>query len=63
MDRWYCDFVCGMSGGGGIYVRRDWGREEHGWGLGGILGRNGVQGVLDVPYVPVQGSPGVFRES
>ena len=29
--------------------------------LGG--GRNGVQGVLAVPYIPVQGSPGVFRES
>jgi hypothetical protein len=38
-------------------------REERGWGWGGSWGRNGVQGVLAVPYVPVQGSPGVFRES
>ena len=26
-------------------------------------GGNGVQWVLAVPYIPVQGSPGVFRES
>jgi hypothetical protein len=38
-------------------------REERGWGWGGSWGRNGVHGVLAVPYVPVQGSPGVFRES
>ena len=63
MDRRYCDFVCGMSEGGGVCVRRDWGREGRGWGLGGICGRNGIQGVLAVPYIPVQGSPGVFRES
>ena len=26
-------------------------------------GGTGVQWVLAVPYIPVQGSPGVFRES
>ena len=46
-------FACGGTGG----------REGRGWGLGGMWGRNGIQGVLAVPYVPVQGSPGVFRES
>ena len=39
------------------------GREGRGSGLGGILERNGIQGLLVVPYVPVQGSSGVFRES
>ena len=39
------------------------GRDGRGWGLGGIWGRNGIQGILAVPYVPVQGSPGVFWES
>ena len=46
-------FACGGTGG----------REGRDWGLGGIWGRTGVQWVLAVPYVPVQGSPGVFRES
>ena len=46
-------FACGGTGE----------REGRDWGLGGIWGRNGIQGVLAVPYVPVQGSPGVFRES
>ena len=32
------------------------------WAAGGREGR-GVRGVLAVPYIPVQGSPGVFRES
>ena len=39
------------------------GKEGRGWRLGGSWGRNGIQGVLAVPYIPVQGSPGVFRES
>ena len=39
------------------------GREGRGWRLGGSWGRNGIQGVLAVPYIPVQGSPGVFRKS
>jgi hypothetical protein len=38
-------------------------REERGWRWSGIWGRSGIQGVLAVPYIPVQGSPGVFRES
>ena len=39
------------------------GRDGRGWGLGSSWGRNGIQGVLAVPYVPVQGSPSMFRES
>ena len=39
------------------------GGKRRGWGLGSSWGRNGTQGVLAVPYVPVQGSPGEFRES
>ena len=38
-------------------------RDGRGGGLGSSWGRNGVQWVLAVPYIPVQGSPGVFRES
>ena len=39
------------------------GRDGRGWGLGSSWRRNGIQGVLAVPYIPVQGSPGVFRKS
>ena len=39
------------------------GRDGRGGGLGSSWGRNGIQGVLAVPYIPVQGSPGVFRKS
>ena len=39
------------------------GRDGRNGGLGSSWGRNGIQGVLAVPYIPVQGSPGVFRES
>ena len=46
-------FACGGTG---------W-REERDWGLGGIWGRNRVQWVLAVPYIPVKGSPRVVRES
>ena len=45
--------ACGGTGGS----------EGRDWGLGGIRGRDGVQWVLAVPYIPVQGSPGVFRKS
>jgi len=38
-------------------------RGERGWRWVGSWGRNEIQGVLAVPYIPVQGSPGVFRES
>ena len=46
-------FACGGTGGG----------EGRGWRWGSSWGRHGFQGVLAVPYIPVQGSPGVFRES
>ena len=39
------------------------GREGRGWRLCGSGGRHGIQGVLAVPYIPVQGSAGVFRKS
>ena len=39
------------------------GREGCDWRWVGSRGRNGIQRVLAVPYIPVQGSPGVFRES
>ena len=38
------------------------GREGCDWRWVGSWGRNGIQGVLAVPYIPVQGSPGVLRE-
>jgi len=68
--------MMGWDGWGGLRVRvregGGWrrlraaglgGREGRGWRWGGSWGRNGIQGVLAVPYIPVQGSPGVFRES
>ena len=48
------EFAYGGAGGG----------EGRGWGSGsGWEQRGGIRGVLAVPYIPVQGSPGVFRES
>ena len=34
MDRWYCDYVCGMAEGGGVGVRRDLGER---WAWLGIV--------------------------
>ena len=69
---------CVMVGWDGSAVLRLRLRDGRGWrrwraaGLGGEMGvagivrqwgGNGIQGVLTVPYIPVQGSPGVFRKS
>ena len=45
--------ACGGSRGG----------EERGWGVDGSGRGRVIQWVLAVPYVPVQGSPGVLWES
>ena len=39
------------------------GRGGHGWRVGSSWGREVIQWVLAVPYIPVQGSSGVFWES
>ena len=46
-------FACGGTRGG----------KRRGWRLGSSGRREGIQWVLAVPYIPVQGSPGVFWES
>ena len=52
MDRWYCDYVCGMAEGGGGGVRRDEGERWTWLGIGQQLGEKWDPGGLDCSIHP-----------